>query len=127
MYPRVIVAESVITSLIEVNMDDYEREGEMHCIFNCVTKDSVDEFYYVDYITKAQSELDYPDTDYHFYIAGLKQVADVGVANESEYIRDKLQSHIDEIEARFQNVSPGLCQDTVSAYEALFRIGCEQE
>jgi hypothetical protein len=60
VYPRVIVSPAVLSSTAQVGGDRSRREGEQDLIDSCLSQDS-DGHFYVDYIRKAQSELDDPE------------------------------------------------------------------
>ena len=127
IYPRVIVAESVLMGLTQVDADCYERKGEIDGVLECIAEDPIDGLHYVDYIAKAQSELDDPDLDYPIYLSGLKRLVETGLLNELECVRkkykwlnEKLQSHLNELEQTFKQRRSEFAPELVSAYDKLF-------
>lgn len=60
-----------------------------------------DGFFYVDYISKGQSELDYPEEDYPEYLSKLREIAasgvqisDRSVAMKYRWLAGKLNTHL---------------------------------
>lgn len=73
LYPRVILDKTVIEIAKIFHSHGGNPTHEEESIMNVVTKDT-DDMYYIDYIQKAQSELDDPEIDMVDYIEKLKKV-----------------------------------------------------
>ncbi len=73
LYPRVILDKTVIEIAKIFHSHGGNPTHEEESIMNIVTKDT-DDMYYIDYIHKAQSELDDPELDIVDYIEKLKNI-----------------------------------------------------
>ncbi|MDP4209894.1 MAG: hypothetical protein Q8928_13865 [Bacteroidota bacterium] len=73
LYPRVILDKTVVEIGKRFHAEGSNSTYEEESIMNIITKDT-DDMYYIDYIHKAQSELDEPDLDMPEYIERLRQI-----------------------------------------------------
>jgi len=89
LYPRVILDKTVIEIAKIFHSQGGNPAHEEDSIMNVVTKDT-DDMYFIDYIQKAQSELDDPEMDMADYIEKLKNIIEPLKDNESPDIKVKI-------------------------------------
>jgi len=99
----------------------HHEEGAIHSL----VKLDFDGFYYVDYISSAQGELDDPELDYPGYLSKMRGIIaeglrekDSSVIMKYEWMRHKFQSHIDDIKKSVQSVS-SIYGHVREAYESI--------
>jgi hypothetical protein len=123
VYPRVILDDEILVigrrAPAPQNNSDYER-GYFMDLLSC---DS-DGFFYVDYISKGQDELDDPESEYPEYLRSLSnlaasgvQFADRSVAMKYRWLANKLNSHIGILKASARATLQD--EDLVEAYDSL--------
>ena len=89
MYPRVILDKTVIEIAKIFHSQGGNPKHEEESIMNVVTKDT-DDMYYIDYIQKAQSELDDPELDMVDYIEKFKNIIEPLLENDAPDIKVKI-------------------------------------
>ena len=84
----------------------------------------MDGMYYIDYITRAQSELDDPELDYPGYLYQLRKIVSEGilakdpsVAIKYKWLREKLAVHLREVKESAGKLPEG--NDLRVAYESI--------
>ena len=100
LYPRVIVSKSIIDLGISKRFKGNLPQHEEESIMDILKKDS-DGMYYVDYLTKAQGELNEPELDYPLYLGTLQQiiahgleVKDPSIAIKYQWMKEKFEPHL---------------------------------
>jgi len=88
LYPRVILDESIVEVGISAHAQHHLEEHERESIMGLLHRDS-DGMYYIDYITRAQSELDDPEWDYPDYLRKLGTMISDGLRSHDPSIRIK--------------------------------------
>ncbi|NHQ61111.1 hypothetical protein G9409_11070 [Chlorobium sp. BLA1] len=78
LYPRVILDISIIELAAKHHAKHHTPKDELNAIKDIVSVDG-DGMLYVDYITKAESELDDPELDFPEYINKLKEIIETGL------------------------------------------------
>lgn len=87
-YPRVILDKSIIDIGATAHGKQHDGKFERKSIMKLLSKDS-DEMYYIDYITRGQSELNNPERHYPGYLSFLQKIIVDGNKNPDESIREK--------------------------------------
>ena len=105
LYPRVILDEMIVAIGSSAHARHHFEEHERQGIMSLLSRDS-DGMYYIDYITKAQSELDYPELDYPYYLNSLHNIIVDGMSSNDPSIRikylwmkDKFARHLAEMKS----------------------------
>jgi hypothetical protein len=100
LYPRVILDETIIEAGILAHARQHGPEYEEQSIMSLLSRDA-DGMYYIDYITKAQSELDDPEYDYPKYLSQLRQIISAGLELRSpsvtikyRWLKEKFSRHL---------------------------------
>lgn len=100
VYPRVILNQSIIGTGIEAHGQHHLRKHEEEGIMSLLEKDS-DGMYYIDYVTRAQYELDDPEIDDPLYLTRLQKLVADGLTSEDpsifvkyQWISERLRPHI---------------------------------
>lgn len=101
VYPRVILGESIIHAGFTAHASHNSPMDELESIMKVIEKD-LDGMYYIDYITKAQSELN--DVKYPYYLCKLQKLIKSGigvsmpsVAIKYKWLEEKFSSHLSEV------------------------------
>lgn len=123
IYPRVILSEAIVRAGIAAHAPHHLPKHESESIHDLISLDA-DGMYFVDYITKGQSELDDPETDYPGYLGRLcdiviagRDAKDPAISTKFEWIRGRLTPHVSLVK---RNASKHLNDpDLVAAYEAI--------
>jgi hypothetical protein len=120
MYPRVILDESIIKAGIEYHGRHHLPHHEKDSIMSLLRRDT-DGMYYIDYITRAQSELNDPELDYPNYLFQLGSIissglnsTDPSVAIKFRWLKEKYSPHLSEIK---EHKSKDLDSDVQEAYQ----------
>jgi hypothetical protein len=90
LYPRVILDESIIRAGMTAHARHHRPEHEKEAITDLLSQDA-DGRYYVDYLTKAQSELNDPEYDYPEYLGRIQRIISAGLNLKSPSIVIKYQ------------------------------------
>lgn len=90
VYPRIILEQEIIEAGKSAHARHHIPEQEEKSIMSLLSKDS-DGFYFVDYICKAQNELDDPELDYPMYLFELRNLLQNGLENPECSIRKKYE------------------------------------
>jgi hypothetical protein len=110
IYPRVILDESIITAGEAAAAAHHRPDDERRGIESIVSKDS-DGMYYVDYVAKAQAEMDDPDLDLPSYLCTLTRIAQSGqttaplhVAIKYMWLLERLRPEIRAVKDRARRI-----------------------
>lgn len=88
LYPRVILDKTVLEIAKMFHAEGSDPESEEESILSIVTKDT-DDMYYIDYIQKAESELDLPEYEMPTYISNLRKVIEKNMEFDAPDIKVK--------------------------------------
>ena len=88
LYPRVILDQLIVEIGTSAHARHHFEEHERQSIMSLLSRD-LDGMYYIDYITKGQSELDDPELDYPKYLYALRSIIADGINNDKPSIRIK--------------------------------------
>lgn len=112
LYPRVILDKDIIDLGAKAHARHHRPVHEKESIMRLIKKDS-DEMYYIDYITRGQSELNDPDLDYPEYLYRLQQIVTTGlnlkdpsIVIKYKWLREKLKPHLKKIKANIAKTRP---------------------
>uniref|UniRef100_UPI00404924D4 hypothetical protein n=1 Tax=Gelidibacter sp. TaxID=2018083 RepID=UPI00404924D4 len=107
--PRIIVSEEVIEIGKTFRLPINSVEDEAESIMSCISKDN-DGYYYIDYITQANDELDEPNYDLLPYLLKLKALIENGLSSGStdviskhEWLRIKYNNYISQIQENIKD------------------------
>ena len=87
-YPRVILEESIINTGALAHAKHHGEEFERESILKLLSRDG-DGLYYIDYLTKAQNEIDEPLEAYPGYVSLLRKIIARGLKNADPSVRAK--------------------------------------
>ena len=88
IYPRIILDRDIIDLARKAKQSRHSEEQEVEFIESLLEKD-LDGMYYIDYFTKAQSELDAPEYDFPDYIQTLEKITKDGLRIDKIDVRAK--------------------------------------
>ncbi len=88
IYPRIIVDPEVIAAGMIFKSDHNDTEFEKESILECLNKDD-DGYYYIDFIEKANFELDEPNYDLLPYLFNLEKLIKAGLGSSDERVKIK--------------------------------------
>lgn len=88
IFPRVVIDEEVLRVGERYAIDGHTPEIEREHLRNLAIKD-FDGHYYVDYFSKAQGELDYPDLQWPEYLEKMKEIIVKGLKVQNAGVRNK--------------------------------------
>ena len=107
--PRIIVSEEVIEIGKEFRMPHNSLEDETESIISCLSLDD-EGFYYIDYITQANDELDEPNYDLVPYLKKLKSLIEIGLNSNSnsvitkhEWLKKKYNNYLTQIQENIKD------------------------
>jgi hypothetical protein len=83
LYPRIILSKSIIEKAAQSHASHNTPKDEIESISQIIKKDT-DDMFYIDYFSKAQSELDDPENDMPEYIENLKNIIIDGLKKGKE-------------------------------------------
>ncbi len=99
VYPRVILDDEIVSTGGAAPARHHHADQEQEEIRDLLAQDA-DGFFYVDYITRGQGELNDPECDYPEYLSRLRQIAvsgvtlaDRSVAMKYRWLAEKLNAH----------------------------------
>lgn len=108
LYPRIILDDSIINTGVEAHGQHHLPEHEEESIRKLLAKDS-DGMYYIDYITRGQSELNDPVNDYPKYLNTLGHLIKEGLKNTSpsiaikhKWLAEKYVPHVKDLKKLFK-------------------------
>ena len=123
LYPRVILDAEIINVGVAAHAAHHSPNHEQQSIRSLLERD-MDGMYYIDYITRAQSELDDPELDYPGYLYQLRKIVSEGilakdpsVAIKYKWLREKLVVHLREAKENAGKLPEG--HDLREAYESI--------
>ena len=123
LYPRVILDADIINVGVAAHAMHHLPRHETQRIMSLLERD-LDGMYYIDYITRAQSELDDPELDYPGYLSQLRKIVtqgilgkDPSVAIKYKWLREKLVVPLREAKANAAKLPEG--HDLRGAYESI--------
>jgi hypothetical protein len=123
-YPRVILDRSIIDIGVAAHARQHDGEFERKSIMQLLSKDN-DEMYYVDYITRAQSELNNPERHYPAYLSLLQKIIVDGIKIPNEsiqkkylWMKEKFSPYLVEVKACVRTAKE-IDEDLRQAYEAI--------
>ena len=103
LYPRVILDDEIINTGVAAHATHHSPNHELQSIRNLLERD-LDGMYYINYITRAQSELDDPELDYPGYLHQLRKIvaegilaSDPSIAIKYKWLRERLVVHLREV------------------------------
>jgi len=106
-YPRIILDKKIIAIGQRFHGEQHDSDFERKSIEEIVTKDK-DNFYYIDYISKAKDEFDCPECDFQVYISNLKKITERGLKSDCkriikkyEWLKEKLNQIIKHYKSDF--------------------------
>lgn len=73
IYPRIVLDKSILELAKENREKEHTSEEVEEYLNNFLTKD-FDDMYYIDYISKAETEFDNPTVDFKIYIENFKKI-----------------------------------------------------
>lgn len=121
LYPRVILDVEIVNAGVAAHAAHHSPIHEQQSILSLLERD-MDGMYYIDYITRAQSELDDPELDYPGYLHQLREIvaegilaSDPSVAIKYKWLREKFVVHLREVKERAGKLPEG--HDLREAYE----------
>lgn len=126
LYPRVILHKSIIDAGIRAHAKHHDPEHEEQSIMTLLDKDS-DGMYFIDYITKAQSEMNDPELDFPNYLFQLQKIVESGskisnpsVAIKYSWLKEKFAPYLERVKnaASNSNIDPEL-QDAYASIPSL--------
>jgi hypothetical protein len=113
LYPRIILSDSLIELAESATFSHHSAQDEAKFVKSMLTRDS-DGMWYIDYITKAQGELNDPDCEYPEYLGELCNIVRDGMKNKDapirlkfQWIKEKLLPHIDAIKSNMSKLPDG--------------------
>lgn len=123
LYPRVILEAEIINAGVAAHAAHHSPNRELQSIQSLLERD-FDGMYYIDYITRAQSELDDPEHDYPGYLYQLRKIVSEGilakdpaVAIKYKWLREKLVDHLRIVKENAGKFPEG--HDLREAYESI--------
>lgn len=126
IYPRVILGDEIISTGLAAHAKHHYQSHEEKAIMDLLSRDS-DGMYYVDYVTKAQSELDEPELDYPVYLYNLRKIVkdgmeakDPSVRIKYQWLHEKLSPHLSEIGRSIAMLEP--LNELRLAYEKVLKL-----
>ncbi|GAB6097487.1 hypothetical protein JCM14469_37410 [Desulfatiferula olefinivorans] len=87
-YPRIILSEEIIKLAIKYKAAHHRKDQEQRMMKEFLGKDS-DGMYYIDYVEKAQGEMDDSETDYPMYLQKISEIIKKGINNKKPDIQVK--------------------------------------
>jgi len=109
LYPRIILDESIIEAGIRAHAKHHYSYHELESIMSLLSQDS-DGMYYIDYITKAQSELDEPDYDHPLYLQNLANIIENGLKATNPsilikyyWLREKYNTYVKQVKEHYKD------------------------
>ncbi len=90
VYPRIILDNTVIEAGAIFRLDHHSYSQEYEYLESLLEQDS-DGMYYVDYFTKAQTELDDPYYDFPIYIENLAKIIRKGLEDSNQHSKADLR------------------------------------
>lgn len=87
-YPRIILSEEIIKLAIKYKAAHHRKDQEQRMMEDFLGKDS-DGMYYIDYVGKAQGEMDDPEADYPMYLQKISEIIKKGINNKKPDIQVK--------------------------------------
>jgi hypothetical protein len=100
LYPRVILDVEIVNTGVAAHAAHHSPIHEQQSILSLLERD-LDGMYYIDYITRAQSELNDPELDYPGYLKSLQNIVsknigakDQSVAVKYRWLGEKLADHL---------------------------------
>ena len=117
LYPRVILDASIIETGTNAHSKHHYDYHEKECIMNLLARDT-DGMYYIDYITKGQSEFEDPEYGYPEYLDNLGEITSSGLRSHDpaviikyQWLREKYMPHIKGLKEFHKNNPDGDIQD----------------
>ena len=89
-FPRVILDKGIVQAGVEAHGEHHFPEHEESSILSIISEDE-DKFFYIDYITKAKTELDDPECDYPDYLSNLRNIISIGLNEPDKGIVQKYE------------------------------------
>jgi hypothetical protein len=100
LYPRVILDIDIINVGVAAHAMHHLPRHEEQSIMKLLERD-LDGMYYINYITRAQPELDDPELDYPIYLSKLRGIISSGILSQDpsvsikyKWLQEKLRSHL---------------------------------
>ena len=103
MYPRIILDNTLIEAGAYFRSDHHSYSQEYEYVESLLGQDS-DGMYYVDYFTKAQTELDDPYYDFPFYIENLGDIIRKGLMGTSHHSKADVRVKYSWMREKFNNM-----------------------
>lgn len=123
VYPRVILDVEIVNVGVAAHAAHHSPIHEQQSILSLLKRD-MDGMYYIDYITRAQSELDDPELDYPVYLCQLGKIVSEGilakdpsVAIKYKWLREKLVDHLRVVKENAGRLPEG--DELREAYESI--------
>lgn len=123
LYPRVILDVEIVNTGVAAHAPHHSPIHEQQGILSLLGRD-LDGMYYIDYITRAQSELNDPELDYPGYLSQLRKIVSKGisakdpsVAIKYKWLREKLVAHLQVVKENAGKLPEG--NDLREAYESI--------
>ena len=122
LYPRVILDDAIIKTGITAHGRHHHAHHEKESIMSLLKRDT-DGMYYIDYITKGQTELNDPVSDYSTYLYDLSEIIKLGLKSHDpavlikyQWLKEKYLPHVRELKEFYKNY---LDRDIQEAYLGL--------
>jgi hypothetical protein len=88
IYPRVVLNKSIVEAGKRARARHHDTEHEQKSIMDLLRRDK-DGMYYIDYLTRAQSELDDPEYEFPEYLYLLQQIISSGLKSKDSRVAAK--------------------------------------